>query len=77
MVGSFRMVAIMNIEKVLMGLIGPFTGMLLADSRASVVKIDRHPRLSANLAAHPTPDLLPRQKTSIAVDLKVHCGVIL
>lgn len=65
----------MKIEKALMGLIVPFTGMLLADSGASVVRIDRPPRVSANLPAHPTPDLLTRRKTSIAVDLKIQSGV--
>ncbi|KAI0840003.1 CoA-transferase family III [Hypoxylon sp. FL0890] len=50
---------------------GPFTGMLLADAGAKVLRIDRHtPGVEA-----PTPDMLTRHKSSIAVDLKSPNGV--
>lgn len=44
---------------------GPFAGLLLSDSGASVLRIDRPSASSA-----PTPDLLTRHKSSLPVDLK-------
>ncbi|KAI1138757.1 CoA-transferase family III [Hypoxylon sp. FL0543] len=50
---------------------GPFAGLLLADAGAKVLRIDRHtPGVPA-----PTPDMLTRRKSSIAVDLKSPEGV--
>ncbi|KAI2641629.1 CoA-transferase family III [Hypomontagnella submonticulosa] len=50
---------------------GPFAGLLLADAGANVLRIDRHTTGSQA----PTPDLLTRHKSSIAVDLKSQNGV--
>ncbi|RFU26086.1 hypothetical protein B7463_g10255, partial [Scytalidium lignicola] len=44
---------------------GPFTGLLLADNGADVLRIDRVPRPPT-----PSPDTLVRHKSCIAVDLK-------
>lgn len=50
---------------------GPFAGLLLADAGAKVLRIDRYtPGVPA-----PTPDMLTRRKSSIAVDLKSPDGV--
>ncbi|KAL9054659.1 MAG: hypothetical protein Q9162_004025 [Coniocarpon cinnabarinum] len=46
----------------------PFTGMLLADAGASVLRVDR-PRHSPH-PPRPTSDQLTRRKSSIALDLK-------
>ncbi|KAI1477901.1 CoA-transferase family III [Daldinia eschscholtzii] len=51
---------------------GPFTGLLLADAGANVLRIDRH---TAGGQVVPTPDMLTRHKSSIAVDLKSAEGV--
>ncbi|KAI0166825.1 CoA-transferase family III [Hypoxylon sp. FL1284] len=51
---------------------GPFAGLLLADAGAKVLRIDRH---AAGDSAAPTPDMLTRHKSSIAVDLKSADGV--
>ncbi|CAG7923637.1 unnamed protein product [Penicillium olsonii] len=56
---------------------GPFAGMMLADSGASVLRIDKPSRFGAEVASHPTPDLLTRHKMAIAVDLKAPSGVAL
>lgn len=54
---------------------GPFAGLLLADAGASILRIDRAvPGTSPPL---PTPDLLTRHKSSLAVDLKSPAGVAL
>lgn len=52
-----------------MRIIGPFAGMMLADSGASVLRINRH-----NDAPQ---DMLARRKASIAVDLKDPRGIAL
>ncbi|KAI2470305.1 CoA-transferase family III [Annulohypoxylon bovei var. microspora] len=49
---------------------GPFAGLLLADAGANVLRIDRH-----TSGAVPTPDMLTRHKSSIAVNLKSPDGV--
>ena len=50
---------------------GPFTGMLLADAGASVLRIDRpHPQAHTSAPPPPTADVLARRKRSIALDLK-------
>ncbi|TGO15477.1 hypothetical protein BPAE_0566g00040 [Botrytis paeoniae] len=56
---------------------GPFAGLLLADYGASVLRIDRAvPNLThSSSIPPPTPDLLTRHKSSIAVDLKAHAGI--
>ncbi|PQE22838.1 alpha-methylacyl- racemase protein [Rutstroemia sp. NJR-2017a BBW] len=56
---------------------GPFAGLLLADNGASVLRIDRAiPDLTHSTSIPPpTPDLLTRHKSSIAVDLKSPAGV--
>lgn len=51
--------------------------MMLADSGASVLRIDKPSRFDADVASHPTPDLLTRHKGAIAVDLKQSGGVAL
>ncbi|KAK0754548.1 alpha-methylacyl-CoA racemase [Schizothecium vesticola] len=55
---------------------GPFAGLLLADSGASVLRIDRLPSHPA-ASPLPTSDQLTRHKASIAVDLKSPRGVAL
>ncbi|KAF3929459.1 hypothetical protein AA313_de0208037 [Arthrobotrys entomopaga] len=54
---------------------GPFAGMLLADYGATVLRVDRS--TSTTTAAAPTPDLLCRRKSSIAVNLKSPAGLSL
>ncbi|KAI9647483.1 hypothetical protein NHQ30_003868 [Ciborinia camelliae] len=56
---------------------GPFAGLLLADYGASVLRIDRPiPNLThSSSIPPPTPDLLTRHKSSIAVDLKSPEGI--
>lgn len=50
---------------------GPFTGLLLADAGASVLRIDRaYPNAHTSDPPPPTPDNLVRHKSSIALDLK-------
>ncbi|KAJ9629720.1 Isopenicillin N epimerase component 2 [Taxawa tesnikishii (nom. ined.)] len=57
---------------------GPFAGMLLADYGATVLRVDRaHPSAYTSDPPPPTPDLLTRRKTSIAVNLKSPAGVAL
>ncbi|KAK4657181.1 hypothetical protein QC762_210700 [Podospora pseudocomata] len=51
---------------------GPFAGLLLSDSGASILRIDRP---SSSPSPLPTPDLLTRRKKSIAVDLKSPLGI--
>ncbi|KAI9708399.1 MAG: hypothetical protein M1820_004103 [Bogoriella megaspora] len=48
----------------------PFASLLLADYGASVLRVDR-----ASPGSQPTPDLLTRHKSSIAVDLKSRDGI--
>ncbi|TGO34544.1 hypothetical protein BHYA_0192g00080 [Botrytis hyacinthi] len=57
--------------------VGPFAGLLLADYGASVLRIDRAvPNLThSSSIPPPTPDLLTRHKSSIAVDLKANAGI--
>jgi alpha-methylacyl-CoA racemase len=51
--------------------IAPFTGLLLADYGASVLRLDRTSSgTHTSSPPPPTPDLLSRRKTSIAVDIK-------
>ncbi len=49
---------------------GPFCGMMLSDMGAEVIRIDR-----PGVAAGRTPDVLARNRRSIAVDLKKREGV--
>ncbi|KAI9898322.1 hypothetical protein N3K66_006682 [Trichothecium roseum] len=65
---------------------GPFAGMLLADSGASVLRIDRAASpstkgsgssSSSSSEPPPTDDMLARHKSSITVDLKSPRGVAL
>ncbi|KAI0852414.1 CoA-transferase family III [Daldinia vernicosa] len=51
---------------------GPFAGLLLADAGAKVLRIDRH---TTGIQVVPTPDMLTRHKSSVAVDLKSPDGV--
>ena len=44
---------------------GPFTGLMLADYGASVVRVDR-----VQAPSTPSPDVLVRGKTSMCIDLK-------
>lgn len=44
---------------------GPFTGMMLADNGANVIRVDR-----VNQPHQPSPDVLIRNKSSIKIDLK-------
>lgn len=53
----------------------PFAGLLLADGGASVLRVDRATPGSA--PPLPTPDLLTRHKSSLAVDLKSPAGIAL
>jgi len=54
---------------------GPFTGLLLADYGASVLRIDRsQPDSHSAGRPRPTPDLLTRRKSSVAIDLKAPAG---
>ncbi|KAL4863422.1 hypothetical protein BDV12DRAFT_202096 [Aspergillus spectabilis] len=48
---------------------GPFTGMMLADNGASVVRVDR-----VNPPHQPSPDVLIRNKSSMQIDLKSTAG---
>lgn len=48
---------------------GPFTGMMLADNGASVIRIDR-----VKQPHQPSPDVLIRNKSSVQVDLKSPAG---
>ena len=52
---------------------GPFAGILLADYGATVLRVDR----AQSNSATPTPDLLSRRKSSIAVDFKSTQGIAL
>ncbi|MCJ1300997.1 hypothetical protein MMC08_003796 [Hypocenomyce scalaris] len=56
----------------------PFASLLLADYGASILRVDR-PHPSAHTAEPPpaTPDLLSRNKSSIALDLKSPGGIAL
>ncbi|KAK5009323.1 hypothetical protein LTR28_001603, partial [Elasticomyces elasticus] len=55
---------------------GPFTGLLLADYGANILRLDRpHPSAHTAKPPPPTPDLLTRRKSSIAVNLKSPAGV--
>lgn len=56
---------------------GPFAGLLLADYGASVLRVNRTiPNLNQSSSIPPpTPDLLTRRKSSIAVDLKSSAGI--
>jgi alpha-methylacyl-CoA racemase len=59
---------------------GPFAGLLLADSGANVLRIDRAipgKTHTPGIELPPTPDMLVRHKSSIAVDLKSSAGVSL
>lgn len=57
---------------------GPFAGLLLADYGASILRIDRpHPSAHTLSAPPPTADVLVRNKTSIALDLKSAGGLLL
>lgn len=50
---------------------GPFTSLLLADYGASVIRIDRpYPQAHKSSPPPPTADLLTRDKSSIALNLK-------
>lgn len=49
---------------------GPFTGMMLADNGASVIRIDR-----VKQPYQPSPDVLVRNKTSVQIDLKSPGGL--
>lgn len=50
---------------------GPFASLILADYGASVLRIDRaHPSAHTPTPPSPTPDLLTRHKSSIALDLR-------
>lgn len=53
----------------------PFTGMLLADLGARVVRIDKPPGAGNGLFAPSRNDLLNRGKESVALDLKTSAGV--
>ncbi|KAK4043072.1 CoA-transferase family III domain-containing protein [Parachaetomium inaequale] len=55
---------------------GPFAGLLLADAGASVLRIDR-PSSPSSAPSSPATDLLTRNKTSIALDLKNPRGAAL
>ena len=48
---------------------GPFTGLMLADYGASVLRVDR-----VTPPATPSPDVLVRGKSSVAIDLKSPAG---
>lgn len=48
---------------------GPFAGLLLSENGADVLRIDR-----VDQAATPSPDVLARHKSSIALDLKSTAG---
>ncbi|KAF9890115.1 hypothetical protein FE257_006276 [Aspergillus nanangensis] len=48
---------------------GPFTGLMLADNGASVLRVDR-----VQPPSIPSPDVLIRNKSSITVDLKTSAG---
>lgn len=48
---------------------GPFTGMMLADNGASVIRVDR-----IKQPHQPSPDVLIRNKSSIKIDLKSNEG---
>lgn len=48
---------------------GPFTGMMLADNGASVIRIDR-----VKQPHQPSPDVLIRNKSSLQIDLKSSAG---
>jgi alpha-methylacyl-CoA racemase len=55
---------------------GPFAGILLADYGASVLRLDRATSTTHSTSPPgPTPDVLSRRKTSIAVDLKSAAGI--
>ncbi|KAL8936524.1 MAG: hypothetical protein Q9216_004887 [Gyalolechia sp. 2 TL-2023] len=56
----------------------PFASLFLADYGASFIRIDRpHPKAFTQTPPTSTADLLTRQKTSIAVDLKSSGGLAL
>lgn len=56
----------------------PFASLLLADYGASVLRIDRpHPRAHTPDPPPPTPDVLIRHKSSVALDLKSPGGISL
>lgn len=48
---------------------GPFTGLMLADNGASVLRVDR-----VQPPSTPSPDVLIRNKSSITIDLKSSSG---
>ncbi len=52
---------------------GPFAGMMLADSGAEIIRVDR-PGAAPGLAA-PSRDILARSRRSVAIDLKRPEGV--
>ncbi|KAL9091322.1 MAG: hypothetical protein Q9165_004956 [Trypethelium subeluteriae] len=57
---------------------GPFTGLLLADYGATVLRINHAtPGAHTSSPPPPTPDLITRHKSSIAVDLKSRAGIAL
>ncbi|KAL9076679.1 MAG: hypothetical protein Q9157_003569, partial [Trypethelium eluteriae] len=57
---------------------GPFAGLLLADYGATVLRINRvTPGAHTSTLPPPTPDLLTRHKSSIAIDLKSRSGIAL
>ncbi|KAF2455439.1 CoA-transferase family III domain-containing protein [Lineolata rhizophorae] len=57
---------------------GPFAGLLMADFGATVLRIDRPvPGAHSSDPPPPTPDLLVRRKSSIAVNLKSAAGAAL
>lgn len=49
---------------------GPFCGMMLADLRADVLRIDRTEVADLGLKENPKFNLLNRGKRSVAIDLK-------
>lgn len=57
---------------------GPFASLLLADYGASILRVDRaHSDAYTTNPPPPTPDLLTRRKSSIALDLKSPAAVSL
>ena len=56
----------------------PYSGMILADMGADVVRIDRPgPDLKSQLIPDPRADLMSRDRRSIVIDLKTTAGVAL
>jgi alpha-methylacyl-CoA racemase len=57
-------------------LLAPFAGLCLADYGAAVLRVDRpHPLANSPVPPPPTPDLLARGKSSIAVNIKSSAGL--